>query len=118
MSVSGTVHALVLAYVHGRHAAGQINARSAAQLRYRLLDFAAPAEAYRPDETGAAMIEATEETGRSLAAATDLLVSTDGALAFVGFDSGRSVVAVDLATGRTSPVPMAGERLIAAVSFR
>jgi len=55
---------------------------------------------------------------RGLAAATDLLVSTDGALAFVGFDSGRSVVAVDLATGRTSPVPMAGERLIAAVSFR
>lgn len=55
---------------------------------------------------------------RGLAAATDLLVSADGALAFVGFDSGRGVVAVDLATGRTAPVPMSGERLIAAVSFR
>ena len=55
---------------------------------------------------------------RGVAAATDLLVSADGALAFVGFDSGRSMVAVDLATGRTAPVPMAGERLIAAVSFR
>lgn len=55
---------------------------------------------------------------RGLAAATDLLVSADGSLAFVGFDSGRSVVAVDLASGSTAPLPMAGERLIAAVSFR
>lgn len=55
---------------------------------------------------------------RGLSAASDLLVSADGALAVVGFDSGRSAVAVDLATGRTAPVPMAGERLIAAVSFR
>jgi len=55
---------------------------------------------------------------RGLAAATGLLVSADGALAFVGFDSGRSVVAVDLATGRTAPVTTAGDRLVAAVSFR
>jgi hypothetical protein len=55
---------------------------------------------------------------RGLTAASDLLVSTDGALAFVSFASGRSVVAVDLATGTTAPVPMAGERLVAAVSFR
>jgi len=55
---------------------------------------------------------------RGLGPATDLLVSADGVLAFVGFDSGRSVVAVDLATGATAPLPMAGERLVAAVSFR
>jgi hypothetical protein len=55
---------------------------------------------------------------RGLSAASDLLVSADGMLAFVGFDSGRSAVAVDLATGRSTPVPMAGERLLAAVSFR
>ena len=50
--------------------------------------------------------------------ATDLLVSTDGATAVVSFDGGMSAVAVDLETGRTAPVPMAGERLVAAVSFR
>jgi hypothetical protein len=55
---------------------------------------------------------------RALPAATDLLVSTDGALAFVPFDGGRSLLAVELATGRMAPVPMAGERLVAAVSFR
>ena len=38
--VEGTVRALALTYVQRRFASGQINKRSAAQLRYRLQDFA------------------------------------------------------------------------------
>ena len=53
-----------------------------------------------------------------LPAAADLLVSTDGAIAVLSFDSGRSAVAVDLASGRAAAVPMAGERVLAAISFR
>ena len=55
---------------------------------------------------------------RGLPAATDLLVSADGAVAVVSSDGGRSAVAVDLETSRATPVPMAGEQLVAAVSFR
>jgi hypothetical protein len=55
---------------------------------------------------------------RGLPLATDLLVSSDGALAFVTFDGGQSAMAVDLATGRTAPVPMSGSQLVASVSFR
>ncbi|HEV8536446.1 MAG TPA: hypothetical protein VGR87_12150 [Candidatus Limnocylindria bacterium] len=55
---------------------------------------------------------------RALSPANDLVVSADGALAFVTFDEGRSAVAVDLATGRTAPLAMSGARLVAAVSFR
>lgn len=55
---------------------------------------------------------------RGLPAPSDLLVSSDGALAFVTFDSGRSATAVDLASGRTAPVPMSGSPLVAPVSFR
>jgi hypothetical protein len=53
-----------------------------------------------------------------LPAASDLLVSSDGALAFVTFDGGASALAVDLATGRTAPVAMSGSRLAAPISFR
>ena len=52
------------------------------------------------------------------AAASDLLVSPDGALAFVTFESGRNATAVDLATGRTAAVPMSASQLVASVSFR
>jgi hypothetical protein len=55
---------------------------------------------------------------QGLQAASDLLVSSDGVLAFVAFDGGRSATAVDLATGRTAPVPMSGSRLVAPISFR
>jgi hypothetical protein len=55
---------------------------------------------------------------QGLPAASDLLVSYDGAIAFVAFDGGRSATAVDLATGRTMPLPMAGSQLVAAISFR
>jgi len=55
---------------------------------------------------------------RALPLATDLLVSSDGALAFVTFDGGQSAMAVDLATGRTAAVPMSGSQLVASVSFR
>jgi hypothetical protein len=55
---------------------------------------------------------------QGLPAASDLLVSSDGALAFVTFDGGRSATAVDLATGRTAPLLMAGSQLVAPVSFR
>jgi hypothetical protein len=53
-----------------------------------------------------------------LPAANDLLVSSDGALAFVTFDGGASATAVDLATGRSAPLPMSGSRLAAPISFR
>ncbi len=55
---------------------------------------------------------------RGLPAANDLLVSSDGALAFVTFDGGASATAVDLATGRSAPLPMSGSRLAAPISFR
>jgi hypothetical protein len=55
---------------------------------------------------------------RGLPAASDLLVSSDGALAFVTFDGGASALGVDLVTGRTAPVAMAGSRLAAPISFR
>src|SRR5256712_2955390 len=55
---------------------------------------------------------------RGLPLGMDLLVSSDGALAFVTFDGGQSAIAVDLATGRTAPVPMSGSQLVASVSFR
>jgi hypothetical protein len=55
---------------------------------------------------------------RGLPAASDLLVSADGALGFLTFDEGRGAVAVDLASGRTAPVPMAGGRLVATLSYR
>jgi hypothetical protein len=55
---------------------------------------------------------------RFLPAATDLLISSDGVLAFVTFDGGRSALAIDLASGRTAPVPMSGSTLVAPISFR
>jgi hypothetical protein len=55
---------------------------------------------------------------RGLPAASDLLISSDGALAFVTSDSGASATAVDLASGRTAPLPMSGSRLVAPISFR
>jgi integrase/recombinase XerC len=45
MGMRGSVAGLALAYVHGRQMAGFLNERSAAQVRYRLLDFAATAPA-------------------------------------------------------------------------
>lgn len=53
-----------------------------------------------------------------LAPASDLLVSSDGLLAFVTFDGARTAIAIDLATGRTAPLPMAGSQLVAPISFR
>ena len=55
---------------------------------------------------------------QGLLAASDLLLSSDGALAFVAFDGERSATAVDLATGRTEPLPIAGSKLVAPISFR
>ena len=55
---------------------------------------------------------------RGLPAATGLVVAVDGQIAVLSTDSGGSAVAVDLAGGRTAAVPMAGEQLVAAVSFR
>jgi hypothetical protein len=53
-----------------------------------------------------------------LAAASDLLVSSDGALAFVTFERSESANAIDLATGRTAPLPTSGAHLVAPISFR
>jgi hypothetical protein len=53
-----------------------------------------------------------------LPTANDLLVSSDGALAFVTFDGGRSAIAIDLATGRTASLPMSGSQLVAPISYR
>ena len=55
---------------------------------------------------------------RGLPKATDLLISEDGAIAVVSSDEGRTATAVDLTSGRTAPVPMSGEQLLASVSFR
>jgi hypothetical protein len=55
---------------------------------------------------------------QGLPAATDLLPSSDGEVAFLTFDGGRSAMGVDLATGRTAPVPMSGAQLVAPISFR
>jgi hypothetical protein len=55
---------------------------------------------------------------RGLPEANDLLVSFDGALAFVTSDGGRSATAVDLATGRTAAVPMSASQVVAPVAFR
>lgn len=53
-----------------------------------------------------------------LPAATDLLVSSDGELAYVAFDGGLSATAVELATGRTAALAMSGSQLVAPISFR
>lgn len=45
-------------------------------------------------------------------------LSSDGALAFVTHDGGRSATAVDLATGVLAPLPMSGAELVATISFR
>ena len=55
---------------------------------------------------------------RGLPTASDLLVSSDGVLAFVTFDGGANAIAIDLATGRTAPLAMSGSRLAAPISFR
>lgn len=55
---------------------------------------------------------------QGLPSASDLLVSSDGALAFVTSDGERTAVAIDLASGRTAPLPMLGSRLVAPISFR
>jgi hypothetical protein len=55
---------------------------------------------------------------RGLPTATDLLVSSDGVLAFVTFDGGASATAIDLSTSRTAPLAMSGSRLAAPISFR
>jgi hypothetical protein len=55
---------------------------------------------------------------RGLPTASDLLVSSDGVLAFVTFDGGASATAIDLSTSRTAPLAMSGSRLAAPISFR
>jgi hypothetical protein len=55
---------------------------------------------------------------RGLPVARDLLVSSDGALAFVTFDGGRSATAIDLGTGRTAALPMSASQPVAPISFR
>ncbi len=55
---------------------------------------------------------------RALPVAKDLLVSSDGTLAFVTYDGGTKAVAVDLATGGTAPLPMSSTQLVATISFR
>jgi len=55
---------------------------------------------------------------QGLPAASDLLISSDGALAFVTLDGGTGAIAVDLASGRTAPLPISGSRLVAPISFR
>lgn len=55
---------------------------------------------------------------RDLPAASDLLVSSDGALAFVTHEGGRSATAIDLGTGGVAPLPMSGAELVAPISFR
>jgi hypothetical protein len=55
---------------------------------------------------------------RGLPTASDMLVSSDGVLAFVTFDGGASATAIDLSTGRTAPLAMSGLRLAAPISFR
>jgi len=55
---------------------------------------------------------------RGLPIAKDLLVSSDGALAFVTFDGGFSAMTIDLASGRTIALPMSGAQLVAPLSFR
>jgi hypothetical protein len=55
---------------------------------------------------------------QGLPAASDLLLSSDGTVAFVTFDGGTNAIAVDLASGRTAPLPMSGSRLAAPISFR
>jgi len=55
---------------------------------------------------------------QGLPAASALLLSSDGTLAFVTFDGGTNAIAVDLASGRTTPLPMSGSRLAAPISFR
>ena len=55
---------------------------------------------------------------QGLPVASDLLVTSDAALAFVTFDGGRSAMAIDLATGRTATLPMSGSQLVAPISFR
>ncbi len=55
---------------------------------------------------------------RALPVAKDLLVSSDGMLAFVTYDGGTKAVAVDLATGGTAALPMSSTQLVATISFR
>ena len=55
---------------------------------------------------------------RGLPLAKDLLVSSDGALAFITFDGGLSATAIDLANGRTLALPMSGAQIVAPISFR
>ncbi|HKC90310.1 MAG TPA: hypothetical protein VKE23_03175, partial [Candidatus Limnocylindria bacterium] len=55
---------------------------------------------------------------RGLPAASDLLISSDGALAFVTSDGGTSAIAVDLATGGIAPLPTSASQLAAPISFR
>ena len=55
---------------------------------------------------------------RGLPAASDLVVSADGVLAFVTFDGAASATAVDLSNGRTASLPMSDSRLLASISFR
>jgi hypothetical protein len=55
---------------------------------------------------------------RGLPAASDLLLSEDGAIAIISSDQGRTATAVDLASGRTVSIPMSGDQLLASVSFR
>lgn len=55
---------------------------------------------------------------RALPVAKDLLVSSDGTLAFVTYDGGTKAIAVDLATGGAAPLPMSSTQLVATISFR
>jgi len=55
---------------------------------------------------------------QGLPPANDLLVSSDGALAFITVAGGLSATAIDLASGRTTALPMSGAQIVASVSFR
>lgn len=69
-------------------------------------------------EVWAASGGARRVVAREVLSAADLLVSSDGALAFVTFDEGKRAVAFELATGLTAPILMSDQRLAAPVSFR
>jgi tricorn protease-like protein len=55
---------------------------------------------------------------RGLPSASALLVSVDGQIAVLTTNAGRSAIAVDIDTGKTAVIPLAGEQLVATISFR
>jgi hypothetical protein len=61
---------------------------------------------------------ARRTVARGLPAASGLVVSIDGQIAVLTIDGGRSAIAVEVETGRTALIPLAGDQLVAAISFR